>query len=174
MANFIAVPFPHMVLNSHNVPPPDYAMYNSWKVAASESVDHMIGWIAKVARDLNPPQLATLIFNAHGGPGTINIGQGIVLADASKFYGLNGLVQQIWIVACRVAGSDQEVASGTPQGRKFCQDIADASAARSATSVRTPAAKPSGKSGGGHPRLDQERAATLRRSVTDPAALMLQ
>ena len=49
MAATIKVPFPHMALNSHNVPPPDYLMFNTWTVAASTTVSHMIGWTAKVA-----------------------------------------------------------------------------------------------------------------------------
>jgi hypothetical protein len=129
MAATIKVPFPHMVLNSHNVPPPDYLMFNTWKVAASTTVSHMIGWTAKVAREVPGGKLATLIFNSHGRPGNIEIGVGIGLSDASAFAGLNGLVKQIWFVSCEVAGDYRGVASGAPDGKDFCRDVARASGA---------------------------------------------
>jgi hypothetical protein len=74
MAATIKVPFPHMALNSHNVPPPDYLMFNTWKVAASTTVSHMIGWTAKVARGgpglSSPPSSSTRM----AGPGTSTLG----------------------------------------------------------------------------------------------------
>jgi hypothetical protein len=129
MAATIKVPFPHMALNSHNVPPPDYLMFNTWKVAASTTVSHMIGWTAKVARGGPGGKLATLIFNSHGRPGNIDIGVGIGSSDAGAFAGLNGLVKRIWFVSCEVAGDYSQVASGAPDGKDFCKEVARASGA---------------------------------------------
>jgi hypothetical protein len=130
MAATIKVPFPHMVLNSHNVPPPDYFMFNTWKVSASTTVSHMIGWTAQVARGAPGGNgLATLIFNSHGRPGNIEIGVGIGLSDASAFAALNGLVTRIWFVSCEVAGDYSQVASGAPDGKDFCKEVARAAGA---------------------------------------------
>lgn len=127
--NTIAVPFPHMVLNAHDVPPPDYDMFNSWKVAQSESVDHMLDWIATVAKGAPNGKLATLIFNSHGQPGKILIGQGIDLNSLKSFSKLKGLVLQIWIIACTVS-------KGSGFGRIFCGDMAKASGAYVTAAVR--------------------------------------
>jgi hypothetical protein len=129
VADYIAAPFPHMVLNSHDVPPPDYEMWNSWKVGPNETADHMVEWIREVAKGAQGKKLATLIFNAHGSPGTIHVGKGISSGDVMKFYGLNGFVTEIWIVACRVAGDDSDVASLTYLGSDFCKDLAITSGA---------------------------------------------
>jgi hypothetical protein len=131
---FISVPFPHMVLNSHDVPPPDYGMLNSWKVGKSETVDHMVDWIKTVALGMpDGGKIRTLIFNAHGSPGAIHVGQGIGLGDLHKFQLLKTkdglpLIKEIWIVACKVAGKGKFV-SGGPDGETFCKDLALATGA---------------------------------------------
>src|SRR5262245_9384023 len=125
----IGVPYPHMVLNSHNVPAPDYKMYNSWKVEKGTSVEAMISNIAAVARHAPGGRLSTLIFNSHGEPGRIKIGAHITRADVAKFNVLKSesLVDRIWVVACRVAlidggGSDTD-------GNYFCYRLAQESGA---------------------------------------------
>ncbi|HYE72168.1 MAG TPA: hypothetical protein VEF04_02515 [Blastocatellia bacterium] len=99
----LPVPFPHMVLNSHNVPEPEYKMWNTWKVAASESPDHMMDWIATVAKAAPGGKLATLVFNTHGCGAFLGVGTGISTVDIPKFGKLKGLVDRIWLVACTVA-----------------------------------------------------------------------
>jgi len=139
MPNIIPVPFPHMALNSHDVPPPDYLMFNTWKVAQSDSVDHIVGWVREVAVGMPGSQIATLIFNAHGSPGKIHIGQGIGLNDLHKFQpwktAKGPLIKEIWIVACRVAGKGKFV-SGGPDGESFCKDLALATGALVTAAVR--------------------------------------
>lgn len=123
----IKVPFPHMALNAENVPGTKYRMWHTWEVESSISPDGMLGWIAKVASGAPEGKLKTLIFNAHGHPGGIKIGAGITRSDASKFSVLKGLVQNIVIVACRVAYIDS--AGGDSDGNLFCSDIAKAAKA---------------------------------------------
>src|SRR5262245_39711668 len=128
MANTIKVPFPHMALNSHNVPPPDYLMHNTWKVDESHSVSHIVGWVKEVAKGMPGGKgIKTLIFNAHGDPGTIYIGPGIRIPDLAAFQAWNSesgpLIKEIWIVACRVAGQPEFV-SGGPDGEAFCREMA--------------------------------------------------
>ena len=74
-----------MALNSHNVPPPDYKMYNSWKVSASDPPAFMISQIASIAAGLSTKKWETVIFNSHGSPGKIHIGTGIDMSHAALF-----------------------------------------------------------------------------------------
>ena len=72
-------PFPHMVLNSHNVPPPDYQMSNSWKVSSMDPPPFMVSQIRDIAAGLPEKKWRTVIFNRHGSPEKIHIGTGISL-----------------------------------------------------------------------------------------------
>jgi hypothetical protein len=124
-------PYPHMALNSHNVPPPDYKMFNSWKVKASDTPAFMISQIVAIAGGLPGKKWETVIFNSHGGPGRILIGTGITMTDIPLFAQLKGKATQIWIVACQVAGGAPG-SGGTPGsivGVQFCQAMADQSEA---------------------------------------------
>ena len=140
MSDYIPVPFPHMVLNSHDVPPPDYEMWNSWKVDASHTAEHIAGWIREVAIGQENGRLSTLIFNSHGTPGKILVGRGITEADLHHFQQFkkdkkSGICTQIWIIACRVSGSDDNV-SGGPSGSAFCQLLAKTTMAEVTAAVR--------------------------------------
>lgn len=139
MPDIIPVPFPHMALNAHDVPPPDFLMLNTWKVAQTDTVDHIVGWVQKVAVGMSGGRMATLIFNAHGSPGKIHIGQGIGLNDLHKFQPWKTekgpLIKEIWIVACRVAGKDKFV-SGGPDGESFCKDLALATGSLVTAAIR--------------------------------------
>lgn len=128
MGKLIPVPPPHMVLNSHNVPEPDYQMMESWKVPDGEPVERMVARIRKVALAAEGGKLKTLIFNSHGSPGIIHIGQEIRMQDLNHFEWLKRddkttLVEEIWIVACRVAGNQENVTGGT-SGDEFCKLLA--------------------------------------------------
>ena len=138
MPNLIRVPFPHMALNSHNVPQPDYLMFNTWKVAQTDTVAHIVGWVRVVAKGMPGGQIETLIFNAHGNPGKIYLGQGITYYDLHEFQfwktEKGPLIKNIWIVACRVAGSDP--ASGVITGDQFCKELAATTGASVTAAVR--------------------------------------
>jgi len=136
----IKVPFPHMVLNAHSAPGEEFRMWNTWKVAKSTSVDDMVGWIATVAKSAPGGKLETLIFNGHGKPGRIKIGQGITRSDVEKFGKLYGLVARIWIVACKVARIDD--AGSITDGNYFCYRLAQESGAYVRASSATQIAYP--------------------------------
>ena len=125
----IGVPYPHMVLNSHNVPGVEYKMWNTWKVAESTTVDQMVEWVAKVARGAPSGRLSTLIFNSHGKPGCIRIGQKITLEHVEKFkiFKQEKLVDRVWIVACSVARIKS--AGQITDGNYFCYRLAQESGA---------------------------------------------
>ncbi len=123
---------PSMALNSHDVPPPDYKMYNSYKVPADHTPSHILGWTAKVAGGVNRG-LRCLVVNCHGGPGKLYIGTGITSADTTSFKVLNGLVNTIFLVACEVggvSGQNEKMCSSTGfNGQRFCSEIAKNSGA---------------------------------------------
>ncbi|MBI1748670.1 MAG: hypothetical protein HYR55_19105 [Acidobacteria bacterium] len=118
------LPQPSMALNSHDVPPPDYQMYNTYKVSADTAPEHMLGWTAKVGENVRGG-LRCVVFNSHGSPGKLHIGTGITPPMANLFKVLNGKVNTIFIVACEVA----QIGATSFDGNLFCGAIAKASGA---------------------------------------------
>lgn len=118
----ILATFPHMVLNSHDVPGTRYKMWNTGTVPESKSAYQIINWIATVAKSAPNGCLQTLILNSHGKPGRILMGHGLSLHNVEEFRELKGLVQRIWIVACRVAYIKK--AGTTSDGNYFCYRLA--------------------------------------------------
>src|SRR4051794_12556956 len=92
-----------MALNSHDVPPPDYRMWNTYKVDQNHSPAHIAGWSSVVAAGSPAGKLKSMVLNSHGSPGRLHIGTGFGLADAAQFSKVNGLVHSIFIVACQIA-----------------------------------------------------------------------
>jgi len=119
------IPQPSMALNSHNVPAPDYMMWNTYKVSAGTSPEHMIGWTATVAKGAKGG-LRCLTLNSHGSPGHLSLGTGITLNDANVFSALKGHVNTIFIVACRIG---QTGYGGALDGNLMCGAIAKAAGA---------------------------------------------
>jgi len=126
----IKVPFPHMVLNAEQIPG-RFRMWNTYDVDYGTSVEHMLGWTAKVARTSPWGYLETMIINCHGGPARLLIGAEITRQDTPQFEVLKDddgspLVKRIWIVACSAA----YIGSGWKgDGNLFSCEIAKASGA---------------------------------------------
>lgn len=118
----ILATFPHMALNSHNVPGTRYKMWNTWSVPKTTAVEHMVDWIATVADNAPDSYLQTLIFNSHGEPGKIKLGEGITRNHVEMFRKLKGKVGRIWIVACNVARIKE--AGSMTDGNWFCYRLA--------------------------------------------------
>jgi hypothetical protein len=116
------IPQPSMALNSHNVPPPDYKMWNTRRVDCNVRASDLISSIATVADTANDHRLRCVVFNSHGGPGSIHIGSGIGRGETPLFTALDGKVHTILIVACDVA----EIATPNSwnDGNLFCGEIA--------------------------------------------------
>jgi hypothetical protein len=127
---------PHMVLNSHNVPPPDYQMSNSWKVAAPTPPAFMFSLISATAEGTPGKKFGCVIFNSHGSPGIIHIGTGITLVDKSQFDKIKGKATEIWIIACQVAGGSSSAVTGTTAGQDFCQELSERTGAVVTASTR--------------------------------------
>jgi len=121
----ITLEAPHMGLNDPRSPS-RVNMWNTWDVKENETVVHMLEWIATVARtkaEGNPEgKLKNLVFNCHGGPASLQMGEGIEFFDTRKFRRLEGLVEKIWFNACEVA----KPGTGPDDGLRFCSEIAKA------------------------------------------------
>lgn len=125
----ISVGYPHMVLNSHNVPGVEYKMLHTWKVPEQTGAFSMVQRIASIARSQVSGSLQTVVFNSHGSPGKIHIGTGITRDNIHQFQSLllENLVKSIWITACSVALIKE--AGTLKDGNYFCYRLAQESGA---------------------------------------------
>lgn len=115
---------PSMVWNAEGVPGPDYHMWNTWRVPASDDPSHVIGWTASVAAGAPGGKLRALVSNSHGSPAWIGVGTGISWPELPLFSRLSGLIDEIYIVACEVVSF-----TGSGDGNLFCGAIAKATGA---------------------------------------------
>jgi hypothetical protein len=104
-------------------------MWNTWNVTTVETVDHMLGWVAEVAKGAPGKRLKNVVFRCHGAPAYLQCGAGIRRADTGKFSAWLGLVDKIWFSACQVAYISPGPGTGpasTGDGNMFCSEIAHA------------------------------------------------
>ena len=95
---------PSMALNDFRISWSRIVMWNTGTVIQSHTPDHVIDWVATVARGAPGGKLKNLVLNSHGLPAFIQIGQsGFGRGDTGMFSAWAGLVEKIWIVACLVA-----------------------------------------------------------------------
>jgi hypothetical protein len=116
------IPQPSMALNAHNIPPPDYRMWNTRKVNADVRASDLINNIASVADTAKDGYLRCVVFRSHGSAGVMNIGTGIGRGETPVFSALAGKVHTIMIVGCDVAEIGE--ANTWRDGNLFCGEIA--------------------------------------------------
>ena len=71
-------------------------MWNTWAVSRSESIGHMVEWVAAVARSAPGGKLRNLVFRCHGDSGYLQMGAGIKLSDIPQFSAWRGLVDRTY------------------------------------------------------------------------------
>jgi hypothetical protein len=130
---------PSMALNSPQISWSEILMWNTWKVGDGETREHIVEWVATVARGAPGGKLKNVIINCHGLPGWVGIGQGFNRTHLGLFKGWYGLVQNIWFVACLVARiptaayqtelNTNYSGFGTGDGNIFCSELAQHSGA---------------------------------------------
>ncbi len=117
---------PSLVLHSCDVPGYKYQMWKSWMMPEGATAHNVVFWINTALESSPELMLKNVIINCHGTPGFLHVG------GAWKGFGEDGLepfktlrhkdIGTIWIVACRVAGSDD----GGDLGKSFCSALAKA------------------------------------------------
>lgn len=125
---------PSMALNSPQISWSKILMWNTWEVAENTRVEHIVGWVAAVARAAPGGKLKNVVINCHGLPGWVGIGQGFNYTHLGMFRAWNGLVESILFVACLVARiptaeyqaelDTSYPGWGTGDGNIFCSDLA--------------------------------------------------
>lgn len=126
----ITIQQPAMALNAVTTPEQiaRYQMWNSWDVKRNEPSQHIISWVAEVARGAPGGKLKNLVIQCHGAQGHLLIGQGFNRKNVDLFAGLSGLVDKIWVVACKTAYIDPlcRAAKCSHDGNAFCSEMAQA------------------------------------------------
>jgi hypothetical protein len=125
---------PSMALNSTEISWSEILMENTWRVDRNQTREHIVEWVATVARGFRGGKMKNLIINCHGLPGWVGIGQGFNRTHLGMFTAWQGLVQNIWFVACLVARiptaayqtelNTNYPGFGTGDGNIFCSELA--------------------------------------------------
>jgi len=120
---------PHMGLNDSRTTN-KVQMWNTWPVTTTETVEHMLEWVAEVASGAPGGKLKNLVFRCHGTPAYLQCGEGIKRSDTARFSKWRGLVDKIWFSACLVAAIKPADSCGPGpaegDGNMFCSEIAKA------------------------------------------------
>ncbi|TWS98449.1 hypothetical protein [Reyranella sp. CPCC 100927] len=121
---------PAMALNGHGAPG-RVRMWNTWDVKEGAPSEHIVGWVAQVARTAPGGKLKNIVINCHGEPGVLLIGQGFGGGTGALFSKWRGLVDNIWITACEAAKIDERTSSvggisvtWYRDGNIFCSEMA--------------------------------------------------
>lgn len=111
-----------------------FQMWNSWDIAAGESRQHIVDWVAAVARGAPGGKLKNLVLSCHGLPAYLVLGQGFDMTNLPMFAAWRGLVDKIWLPNCRVAEiptpvgqttlNSQYPTMRTGDGNMFCSGLA--------------------------------------------------
>jgi len=133
----IAIPKPSMALNTWNMTGlgfPQYKMYNTWYLDENETVEHIAGWVAKVASGAPGGRLKCVVLNSHGSQGRASLSKRASLdsSTAKSFAPLKGLVSHFIITACDVIGIPPGQTDGfwNDSGVKLVYALAQATGAR--------------------------------------------
>ena len=82
----ITIQPPHMGLNDERAPV-FVQMWNTWKVSAKDTKQHIVDWTACVEVRAGAPggKLNEIVISCHGAPAYLQLGDGIGLADVALF-----------------------------------------------------------------------------------------
>lgn len=141
---------PSMALNDPRVSlgtPPNvrrrrFEMQTTWDIQANETRQHIISWVAEVARNATGGQLRNLVLNCHGLPGYLQLGEGFSREHIILLNPWRGLIRKIWLPNCQVARVPNEAmqaqlnqdfpgwgwgwgaGDGDGDGDRFCSEMA--------------------------------------------------
>jgi len=111
-----------------------FQLGNTWNISQNESRQHIINWVAQVARNAQGGKLKNLVLSCHGLPGYLQLGQGFNSSHMDMFIQWRGLIEKIWLPNCLVARIPDAAMSaqmarsypgfGVSDGNIFCSSLA--------------------------------------------------
>jgi hypothetical protein len=111
-----------------------FQLGNTWNIGQNESRQHIINWVAQVARNAQGGKLKNLVLSCHGLPGYLQLGQGFNSSHMDMFVQWRGLIEKIWLPNCLVARIPDTAMSaqmaqsypgfGVSDGNIFCSSLA--------------------------------------------------
>lgn len=102
-----------------------YQMWNTWDLAANETVPHIFEWVRTVAEGAEGGKLRNLVINCHGAPGYLAMGVGGVRrSNVEQFRQWRNKIDKIWLTACS-PGFIQSPGAAS-DGNLFVSEIAQA------------------------------------------------
>jgi hypothetical protein len=111
---------PSLAINSNDVPPPNYTMWDTWNAPKGATVGDVYGRIitAYSRAAMKGAGLVNVIINCHGYPGGLWVGglagDSINMNNLGILAGLKGFkIKTVWLVACNAAQDEW--------GKKFCR-----------------------------------------------------
>ena len=99
-----------------------FQMWNTWDIKPTEEREHIVDWVAKVARDAPGGKLRHLVLSGHGAPAYLAVGQGFGRANLPLFDRWKGLIEKIWLPNCTIAFIG---ATPAQDGNMFCSELAE-------------------------------------------------
>lgn len=115
---------PSLAVNSHDVPGPNYRMWETINAPHGMTPVSLVNEIIRVNRlalEYEQSQLLNVVINCHGGSGRLYIGGDTFVPLDINTVGIFSLLKSrnigtLWLVACRAALGGE--------GRNFCQNLA--------------------------------------------------
>jgi hypothetical protein len=101
-----------------------FQMENTWDIKTNETRQHMIEWVAFVARSSSGRKLKNLVLSCHGLPGELLLGEGFNSDHLPMFDAWSGLIETIWLPDCLVARIPDATMPGARDGNVFCSGLA--------------------------------------------------
>jgi hypothetical protein len=99
-------------------------MWNTYKVQPHFTRSEITSNLRHVARSAPGGRVKSIVICCHGNPGSLQLGEGFDRSNAGAFGRLAGMVEIIWIRACRFAAIDSPNSETAGDGNLFCSEIA--------------------------------------------------
>jgi hypothetical protein len=121
----IQIPSPALAINDDRVDG-HIRVQSNVHVYSNDSRQYILNYVVNTARATPGGRLKSLVLNCHGQPGCLIMGEGFWAEHTHLFQAWRGLVDTIWITACRIASRVPEprMPKKSSDGFLFCQQIA--------------------------------------------------
>lgn len=121
----IQIPGPSLAINDDRVDG-HFRLQSNLKVYSNDTRQFILNYVVNQARAAQGGRLKSLVLNCHGQPGCLIMGEAFWADHTHMFQAWRGLVDTIWITACRVASRVPELKMRhkSGDGFLFCQKIA--------------------------------------------------